>query len=74
MKSGKTKEKAKKSSKSKNPPETNSPLPSQCNLSSLDRHYHVSSLNHPVSKSSTTFVHNLSPFGNKLIKHKPREE
>jgi hypothetical protein len=40
----------------------------------LDRHYHVSSLNHLISKSSTNFVHNLSPFGNELIKHKPREE
>jgi hypothetical protein len=40
----------------------------------LDRYYHVSSLNHPVSKSSTNFVHNLSPFGNELIKYNPREE
>jgi hypothetical protein len=40
----------------------------------LDRHYHVSSLNHPISKSSTNFVHNLSLFGNKLIKHNLREE
>jgi hypothetical protein len=39
----------------------------------LDRHYHDSSLNHPISKSSTNFVHNLSPFDNKLIKHNPRE-
>jgi hypothetical protein len=37
-------------------------------------HYHISSLNHPISKSSTNFVHNLSPFGNELIKHKSREE
>jgi hypothetical protein len=27
-----------------------------------------------LAKSSTNFVHNLSPFGNELIKHKPREE
>jgi hypothetical protein len=40
----------------------------------LDRHYHVSSLNHPISKSSINLVHNLSPFDNELIKHKPREE
>jgi hypothetical protein len=40
----------------------------------LDRHCHVSSLNHPISKSSTNFVHNLSPFGSELMKHKPREE
>jgi hypothetical protein len=43
-------------------------------LSALDSHYHVSSLKHPISKSSTNFVHNLSPFDNKLIKHKLREE
>jgi hypothetical protein len=29
---------------------------------------------HPISKSSTKFVPILSPFGNELIKHKPREE
>jgi hypothetical protein len=40
----------------------------------LDRHYHVSSLNHPNSKSSTNFVHNLSPFDNELIKQNSREE
>jgi hypothetical protein len=40
----------------------------------LGRHYHVSSLNHPISKSLTNFVHNFSPFGNELIKHNPREE
>jgi hypothetical protein len=27
-----------------------------------------------LAKSPTNFVHNLSPFGNELIKHKPREE
>jgi hypothetical protein len=40
----------------------------------LDRHYHVSSFNHSVSKESTNFVPILSPFGNELIKHKLREE
>jgi hypothetical protein len=40
----------------------------------FDRHYHISSLNLPVSESSTNFVHNLSPFDNELIKHKLREE
>jgi hypothetical protein len=39
----------------------------------LDRIYQVSSLNHPVSKSSTNFVHILFPFGNELIKHNLRE-
>jgi hypothetical protein len=43
-------------------------------LSPLDIHYHVSSVNHPISKSSTNFVHNLSPFGKELIKHNSREE
>jgi hypothetical protein len=27
-----------------------------------------------LAKSSINFVHNLSPFDNELIKHKPREE
>jgi hypothetical protein len=27
-----------------------------------------------LAKSSTNFMHNLFPFGNELIKHKPREE
>jgi hypothetical protein len=63
-----------KAQKLKTPLEINSPQHSQCKLSVLDKHYHVSSLNHPISKSSTNFVHNLSPFGNKLIKHNPREE
>jgi hypothetical protein len=40
----------------------------------LDRYYHVSSLNHPISKSSINFVHNLSPFSNEFFKHKPTEE
>jgi hypothetical protein len=43
-------------------------------LSPLDRHYHVSSLNHPVSKSLPNFVHILSPFDNELIKHNPIQE
>jgi hypothetical protein len=50
------------------------PKHSQCKLSPLGRYYHDSSLNHPISKSSTNFVHILSPFDNELIKHKPREE
>jgi hypothetical protein len=63
-----TKERAKKSSKS------NSPILSmQALLLKIDM-YHVSSLNHPISKSSTKFVHILSPFGNELIKHRLREE
>jgi hypothetical protein len=61
-------------SNSKTPHESNSPKHSQCKLSPLDWHYHVSSLNHPISKSSTNFVPVLSLFGNKLIKHKLREE
>jgi hypothetical protein len=36
--------------------------------------YHISPLNHPISKSSPNFVHAPSPFDNELIKHKPREE
>jgi hypothetical protein len=36
--------------------------------------YHVTSLIHPISKSSTNFMPILSPFGNELIKHEPREE
>jgi hypothetical protein len=35
--------------------------------------YRVSSLNHPISKGSTNFVHILSPIGNELIKHKWEE-
>jgi hypothetical protein len=27
-----------------------------------------------LAKSSTNFMHNLSPFDNELIKYKPREE
>jgi hypothetical protein len=53
--------KEQKNAQNQTPPETTSPLPSQCKLSPLDRHYLISSLNHPVSKSSTKFVHNLSP-------------
>jgi hypothetical protein len=62
--------KEQKNAQNQTPPETTSPLPSQCKLSPLDRHYLVSSLNHPVSKSSTKFVHNLSPFGNGKEKNK----
>jgi hypothetical protein len=36
--------------------------------------YHVYSLNHPISKSSTNFMPILFPFDNELIKHKLREE
>jgi hypothetical protein len=53
MKSGKIKQngieelrKLKITKTHKTPPE----IDSQCKLSPLDRHYHVSSLNHPVSK------------------------
>jgi hypothetical protein len=49
-------------------------LHSQCKFFYLDRHYHISSLNHLISKSSTNFVHNLSTFGNEPIKHNLREE
>jgi hypothetical protein len=60
---------AKSSQNSKTPPNT-----LKYNLSPLDRYYHVSSLNHLISKSSINFVHNLSPFGNEFIKHKLRKE
>jgi hypothetical protein len=36
--------------------------------------YHISSLIHLISESSTNFVPILSPFGNELIKHESREE
>jgi hypothetical protein len=49
------------------------PEQTQCKLSPLGRHYHVSSLNNLISKSSTNFVRNLSPFGNELVKHNLRE-
>jgi hypothetical protein len=51
------------------------PKQSQYKLSSLDRFYHVSSLNHPVSREFYKFcAYSLSPpFGNELIKHNPRE-
>jgi hypothetical protein len=68
------KEKSKKSSNSKTHHKSNSPYHSQCKLSSLGKHYYVYSLNHPISKSSTNFVNNLSPFDNELIKHNLREE
>jgi hypothetical protein len=65
----KSSEKLKNAKTHKTPPETDS----QCKLSPLDWHYHVSSLNHPISKSSTNFVHIFSLFGNELMKHNPRE-
>jgi hypothetical protein len=40
----------------------------------LERYYPAYSLNHLISKSLTNFVHNLSPFGNELIKYNPIEE
>jgi hypothetical protein len=49
-------------------------LQTQCKPFPLDRYYHVFSHNHPISKSSTNFLYNLSPFGNELIKHNLREE
>jgi hypothetical protein len=47
-----------------------------CNtLTPLDRHYHIFLLSTTMlAKSSINFVPILSPFGNELIKHKPREE
>jgi hypothetical protein len=61
--------------KLKTPPEINSSKHSQYKLSPLDRHYHVSSLNHLVSKEFNQLcAQSLSLFGNELIKHKPREE
>jgi hypothetical protein len=44
-------------------------LPLRWNLSCFPQ----TSLNHPVSKEFYHFVHIRSPFGNELIKHKPRE-
>jgi hypothetical protein len=52
----------KKSSKSQNSPWNKRTLTLSMQTPPLDRHYHVSSLNHLISKSSTNFVHNLSPF------------
>jgi hypothetical protein len=71
---------AKKSSKTQKSHKTQKLLLNQLPLTlsmqahPLDKHYHVFSLNHPVSKSSTNFVSILSPFGNELIKHKPKKE
>jgi hypothetical protein len=48
----KSKEKLKFEKKLKTAPEINSPQHSQFKLSPLDRHYHVSALNHPVRKES----------------------
>jgi hypothetical protein len=57
------------------PPEINSLEHSQCKLSPLDGHLSCFILSSTLlAKSSTNFVPILSPFGNKLIKHKPREE
>jgi hypothetical protein len=60
---------SKKSSNSKTPPNT-------LNASSIPyiAIYDVPPLNHLISKSSPNFMHTLSPFVNKLIKHKPRKE
>jgi hypothetical protein len=61
--------------KSKEKLKLKTPLTLSMQAPQLGRIYHVSSLNHPISKkSSTNFVHILSPFGNELIKHKLREE
>jgi hypothetical protein len=72
-----TEEKAKKISNSQTQklPLSQTP-PNTLNASSLPYIdiYHISSLNHPISKSSTNFVHILFPIGNEPIKYKPREE
>jgi hypothetical protein len=49
--------------------------PNTLNASSpLGRFYHVLLLSTTrLAKSSTNFVRKFSPFGNELIKHKPRE-
>jgi hypothetical protein len=66
--------KGKKKSRTKLPPETKLPLTLSMQALPLGRFYHISSLNHSVSKSSINFVHILSPFGNELIKHNLKEE
>jgi hypothetical protein len=66
-----TKEKSKEKLKIKKLP-LKQPPPNK--LSPLDRHYHVSSLNHPVSKEFNQLCAQSLPFGNELIKHNPREE
>jgi hypothetical protein len=71
-KQAKWQRRAKKSSKSQRPTKL-PPEQTQCKLSPLGRHYHVSSLNLPVTMSSTNFIHIFSPFDNELIKHNLRE-
>jgi hypothetical protein len=63
-----------KSSKSTIPLKSTPPNSLNASSPPLIAIYHVSSLIHPISKSSINFVPILSPFGNELIKHKPREE
>jgi hypothetical protein len=67
MKSGKTK---KKQRKAQNDKLKNSPYTLHASSPLLIDIYRVSSLNHPISKGSTNFMHILSPIGNELIKHK----
>jgi hypothetical protein len=88
MKSDKPRKKAKKNSKSKQteqeklkieklktPPLKSTP-PNTLNASSPAEieivMFFLSTTR--LAKSSINFVHNLSPFDNELIKHKPREE
>jgi hypothetical protein len=76
-KNGKPSKRAKKSSKSKKLktlPEINYPKHSQCKLSPLGRPIMFLLSTTQLAKSSTNFVLILFPFGNELIKHKPREE
>jgi hypothetical protein len=61
-------EKAQKAAKEKlkteklnTPFEINSPQHSQSKLSSLDGHYHISSLNHPISKESNQLCAHTLP-------------
>jgi hypothetical protein len=65
---------SKKSSNSKSSPELTLPNTLNARSPTYIDIYHVSSVNHLISKSSINFVPILSPFGNELIKHKPREE
>jgi hypothetical protein len=53
-----TKEEFKITKTHKTSPETDS----QCKLSPLDRHYHISSLNHPVSKEFSQLCAHSLPF------------
>jgi hypothetical protein len=64
MKSGKPRKMAKESYEKLKPKQNDQeklPQETQCMLSPLDKHYHVSSLNHPISQSSTNFVHITLP-------------